>query len=187
MAGKNTAVFGLYRDRASVEGAVDALRQEGFRNTDISVLFPENQGTKDFAHEKSTKAPEGTATGATSGAVVGGTLGWLAGIGALAIPGLGPFIAAGPIVAALAGAGAGGVVGGIAGALVGMGIPEYEAKRYEGRIKEGGILLSVHADDSKWVSKAKDILKRTGAEDVASSGEASADWQKSDKPMPRAS
>src|SRR5437588_10863776 len=187
MAGKNTAVFGLYRDRASVEGAVDALRQDGFRNTDISVLFPENQGTKEFAHEKSTKAPEGTATGATSGAVVGGTLGWLAGIGALAIPGLGPFIAAGPIVAALAGAGAGGVVGGIAGALVGMGIPEYEAKRYEGRIKEGGILLSVHADDSKWVSKAKDILKRTGAEDVASSGEASADWQKSDKPMPRAS
>src|SRR5438445_8852365 len=187
MAGKNTAVFGLYRDRASVEGAVDAMRQEGFRNTDISVLFPENQGTKDFDHEKSTKAPEGTATGATSGAVVGGTLGWLAGIGALAIPGLGPFIAAGPIVAALAGAGAGGVVGGITGALVGMGIPEYEAKRYEGRIKEGGILLSVHADDSKWVSKAKDILKRTGAEDVASSGEASADWQKSDKPMPRAS
>src|SRR2546425_3683461 len=187
MAGKNTAVFVLYRDRASVEGAVDALRQEGFRNTDISVLFQENQGTKDFAHEKSTKAPEGTATGATSGAVVGGTLGWLAGIGALAIPGLGPFIAAGPIVAALAGAGAGGVVGGITGALVGMGIPEYEAKRYEGRIKEGGILLSVHADDSKWVSKAKDILKRTGAEDVASSGEASADWQKSDKPMPRAS
>src|SRR5438128_8459248 len=187
MAGKNTAVFGLYRDRASVEGAVDALRQEGFRNTDISVLFPENQGTKDFAHKKSTKAPEGTATGATSGAVVGGTLGWLAGIGALAIPGLGPFIAAGPIVAALAGAGAGGVVGGITGALVGMGIPEYEAKRYEGRIKEGGILLSVHADDSKWVSKAKDILKRTGAEDVASSGEASADWQKSDKPMSRAS
>jgi len=187
MAGKNTAVFGLYRDRASVEGAVDALRQEGFRNTDISVLFPENQGTKDFAHKKSTKAPEGTATGATSGAVVGGTLGWLAGIGALAIPGLGPFIAAGPIVAALAGAGAGGVVGGITGALVGMGIPEYEAKRYEGRIKEGGILVSVHADDSKWVSKAKDILKRTGAEDVASSGEASADWQKSDKPMPRAS
>src|SRR5712691_11160579 len=187
MAGKNTAVFGLYRDRASVEGAVDALRQEGFRNTDISVLLPENQGTKDFAHEKSTKAPEGTATGATSGAVVGGTLGWLAGIGALAIPGLGPFIAAGPIVAALAGAGAGGVVGGIAGALVGMGIPEYEAKRYEGRIKEGGILLSVHADDSKWVSKAKHVLKRTGAEDMASSGEASADWQKSDKPMPRAS
>src|SRR2546425_4397246 len=187
MAGKNTAVFGIYSDRMRVEKAVDRLKADGFRNTDISVLFPQNAGTKDFAHEKHTKAPEGATTGAGTGAVVGGALGWLAGIGALAIPGLGPFIAAGPIVAALAGAGAGGVVGGITGALVGMGIPEYEAKRYEGRIKEGGILLSVHADDSKWVSKAKDILKRTGAEDVASSGEASADWQKSDKPMPRAS
>src|SRR5207302_3400532 len=171
MAGKNTAVFGLYRDRASVEGAVDGLRQEGFRNTDISVLFPENQGTKDFAHEKSTKAPEGTATGATSGAVVGGTLGWLAGIGALAIPGLGPFIAAGPIVAALAGAGAGGVAGGIVGGLVGIGIPEYEAKRYEGRIRNGGFLISVHCDNSDWTRKAKDILEQTGAEDVSSTGE----------------
>src|SRR2546429_3582076 len=179
MAGKNTAVFGLYRDRASVEGAVDALRQEGFRNTDISVLFPENQGTKDFAHKKSTKAPEGTATGATSGAVVGGTLGWLAGIGALAIPGLGPFIAAGPIVAALAGAGAGGVLGGITGALIGMGIPEYEAKRYEGRVKEGGILLSVYSDDSQWTKKAKEILERTGAQDVSSTGEAAS--EKGDK------
>src|SRR5438477_2867932 len=168
----NTAVFGIYPDRLSTENAVAALREAHFRSTDISVLFPENSGTKDLAHEKNTKAPEGVATGATSGAVIGGTLGWLVGIGALAIPGLGPFIAAGPVVAALAGAGAGGVVGGIAGALVGMGIPEYEAKRYEGRVKEGGILLSVHADDSKWVSKAKDILKRTGAEDVASSGEA---------------
>src|SRR5437588_9800798 len=183
MAGKNTAVFGLYRDRASVEGAVDALRQDGFRNTDISVLFPENQGTKEFAHEKSTKAPEGTATGATSGAVIGGGLGWLAGIGALAIPGLGPLIAAGPIVAALAGAGAGGVVGGITGALVGMGIPEYEAKRYEGRVKEGGILLSVHCDDSNWTKRAKEILERTGAEDVTSTGEASADFSKTEKPM----
>src|SRR5438445_3174149 len=185
MAGKNTAVFGLYRDRASVEGAVDAMRQEGFRNTDISVLFPENQGTKDFAHEKSTKAPEGTATGATSGAVVGGALGWLAGIGALAIPGLGPFIAAGPIVAALAGAGAGGAVGGVVGALVGLGIPEYEAKRYEGRIKSGGMLLSVHCDDSKWAAKAKRILEESGAEDVSSTGEAKADFSKSDRPMPR--
>src|SRR5437879_9746066 len=137
---KNTAVFGIYPDRVAVEEGVEHLRRAGFRNTDISVLFPENEGTKDFAHEKHTKAPEGTTTGATSGAVIGGGLGWLAGIGALAIPGLGPLIAAGPIVAALAGAGAGGVVGGITGALVGMGIPEYEAKRYEGRIKEGGIL-----------------------------------------------
>jgi ActD protein len=187
MAGKNTAAFAIYRDRASVENAVDALRTEDFRSTDISVLFPENEGTKDFAVKKNTKAPEGTATGATSGAVLGGGLGWLVGIGALAIPGLGPFIAAGPIVAALAGAGAGGVLGGIAGALVGMGIPEYEAKRYEGRVKEGGILLSVHCDDSNWTKKAKDILERTGGQDVSSTGEAGADWQKSDKPMQRAS
>ena len=187
MAGKNTAVFGIYRDRTSVENAVDVLRQEDFRNTDISVLFPENQGTKDFAHEKNTKAPEGAATGAGSGAVIGGTLGWLTGIGALAIPGVGPFIAAGPIVAALAGVGVGGAIGGIAGALIGLGIPEYEAKRYEGRIKEGGILLSVHCDDSNWTKRAKEILERTGAQDVSSSGEAGADFQKTDKPMPRAS
>src|SRR6202790_4606645 len=143
MAGKNTAVFGIYHGRRGVEDAVDALRAAGFRNTDISVLFPENQGTKDFAHEKNTKAPEGTATGAGTGAVIGGTLGWLAGIGALAIPGVGPLIAAGPIVAALTGVGVGGAIGGLTGALIGMGIPEYEAKRYEGRVKAGGILLSV--------------------------------------------
>ncbi len=154
-------------------------------HTKYAVLFPDNAGTKDFAHEKNTKAPEGAATGAGSGAVIGGTLGWLAGIGALAIPGLGPFIAAGPIVATLAGAGVGGTVGGITGALIGMGIPEYEAKRYEGRVKDGGILLSVHCDDSQWTKKAKEILERTGAEDVSSTGEAGADWQKSDKPMPR--
>src|SRR6476660_1573532 len=143
MAGKNTAAFGIYRDRVSVENAVDALRAADFRNTDISVLFPENEGTKDFAHEKGTKAPEGATTGAGTGAVIGGALGWLTGIGALAIPGLGPFIAAGSIMAALAGAGVGGAVGGVTGALIGMGIPEYEAKRYEGRVKDGGILLSV--------------------------------------------
>src|SRR5258705_13483444 len=185
MAGKNTAVFGIYQDRVNVENAVDMLRQAGFRNTDISVLFPYNEGTKDFAAEKHTKAPEGTAAGAGTGAVVGGTLGLLAGIGALAIPGLGPFIAAGPIMGALAGAGTGGVVGGIIGALVGMGIPEYEAKRYEGMIKEGKILLSVHADDSDWVKRAKDILERTGAEDISSAGEAKADFVKSDKPKVR--
>src|SRR5881392_1190439 len=187
MAGKNTAVFGVYRTRAAAEEAVDALRNAGFRNTDISVLLPENQGTKDFAHKKDTKAPEGAATGATSGAVVGGVLGWLAGIGALAIPGLGPFIAAGPIMGALAGVGTGGVVGGLVGALVGMGIPEYEAKRYEGRVKEGGILMSVHSDNSDWTKKAKEILERAGAEDISSTGEASADLQKTDKPLPRAS
>src|SRR5580704_13664967 len=150
MAGKNTAVFGIYPEYASVESGVDALKAAGFRNTDISVLFPENVGTKDFAHKKETKAPEGTAAGVTTGAVIGGGLGWLAGIGALAIPGLGPFIAAGPIMAALAGVGVGGAVGGITGALIGMGIPEYEAKRYEGRVKDGGILLSVHSDNSEW-------------------------------------
>jgi hypothetical protein len=166
--------------------AVDTLKAAGYRNTDISVLFPETTGTKDFAHEKHTKAPEGAATGAGSGVVVGGTLGWLAGIGALAIPGLGPFVAAGPIMAALAGAGVGGTVGGIVGALVGLGIPEYEAKRYEGRIKNGGILLSVHCDSSDWTKKAKQILEDTGAEDVSSTGEASADFSKSDRPMPRA-
>jgi Protein of unknown function (DUF3341) len=186
MAGKNTAAFGIYHDRASVEMAVDRLKAAGYRNTDISVLFPQNTGTKDFAHEKNTKAPEGATAGAGTGAVVGGTLGWLAGIGALAIPGIGPFIAAGPIVAALAGAGAGGAVGGVVGALVGMGIPEYEAKRYEGRIKSGGILLSVHCDDSEWTSKAKRILEESGAEEVSSTGEAKADFSKSDRPMPRA-
>jgi ActD protein len=175
MAGRNTAVFGIYPTRTSVDSAVDALKAAEFRNQDISVLFPENTGTKDFAHEKNTKAPEGASTGAGTGAVLGGSLGWLAGIGALAIPGLGPFIAAGPIMAALAGAGVGGVVGGLTGALVGMGIPEYEAKRYEGRVKDGGILLSVHSDDSEWTKKAKEILERTGAQDISSTGEASSD------------
>jgi ActD protein len=182
MAGKNTAAFGIYTTRAGVENAVDALKAEGFRNTDISVLFPYNEGTKDFAHEKGTKAPEGAATGVGTGAVVGGTLGWLAGIGSLAIPGVGPFIAAGPIMAALAGAGVGGAIGGVAGALIGLGIPEYEAKRYEGRVKSGGILLSVHCDDSEWTKKAKKLLERTGAEDVSSTGEADSDYAKSDKP-----
>jgi hypothetical protein len=182
---KNMSVFGIYTHRSYAEEAVDALRAANFRNTDISVLFPDNVGTKDFAHEHHTKAPEGTAAGATSGAVLGGVLGWLAGIGALAIPGVGPLLAAGPIVAALAGAGAVGMAGGIVGALVGLGIPEYEAKRYEGRVKNGGILLSVHCDSHDWIVKAKDILKHTGAEDIASASEASADFGKSDKPLPR--
>jgi|ERR1700722_4707670 hypothetical protein len=175
MAGKNTAVFGIYSTRASAESAVDALKAAQFRNNDISVLLPENTGTKDFAHEKNTKAPEGATAGAGTGALLGGGLGWLVGIGALAIPGVGPFIAAGPIMAALAGAGVGGAVGGLTGALIGMGIPEYEAKRYEGRVKDGGILLSVHSDDSQWTKKAKEILERTGAQDISSTGEARAD------------
>src|SRR5436309_2577454 len=175
MAGKNTAVFGIYPTYGAVDGAVESLRASGFRNTDISVLFPENVGTKDFAHEKGTKAPEGATTGGTTGAIIGGALGWLAGIGALAIPGIGPFIAAGPIMGALAGAGAGAVAGGITGALIGMGIPEYEAKRYEGRVKKGGILLSVHTNTSESAKRAKEILNQTGAEDISSTGEAKAD------------
>ena len=185
MAGKNTAVYGIYANRVMAEEAVDRLIANGFRNEDISVLLQDNVGTKDFAHEKHTKAPEGTATGATAGAAVGGTLGLLAGIGALAIPGLGPFIAAGPIMATLAGLGSGGVIGGLIGALVGMGIPEYEAKRYEGRVKNGGILLSVHCDAGDWTSKAKTLLKETGAEDVSSSGEASADYATTNAPLHR--
>jgi len=182
---KNTAVFGIYRDTTALSGGLEMLRSAGFRSTDVSVLMPENLGTKDFVHTKETKAPEGATTGAVSGAVIGGAVGWLIGIGALAIPGLGPFIAAGPIMALLAGVGAGGTVGGVAGALIGLGVPEYEAKRYEGRVKAGGILLSVHCDDSGWVKRAKNILEQSGAEDVASSGEASADYAVSDRPGTR--
>src|SRR5436309_4676961 len=174
MAGKNTAVFGIYKNRAQAEDAVERIEGAGFSSNDISVLLPDVQSSKEFAHEKNTKAPEGVTTGATAGGAIGGTLGLLAGIGALAIPGLGPFIAAGPIMGALAGLGAGAAAGGLIGALVGMGIPEYEAKRYEGRVKNGGILLSVHCDDSDWVSRAKDILKRSGAEDISSAGEKAA-------------
>jgi hypothetical protein len=171
MAGKNTAVFGIYQNSAAAERAVDQILAAGFSNNDISVLLPDNQSSKEFAHEKNTKAPEGTTTGVTAGGVIGGTLGVLAGIGTLAIPGLGPFIAAGPIMAGLAGLGVGGAVGGLIGALVGMGIPEYEAKRYEGRMKNGGVLLSVHCNGSHEVARAKDLLKQSGAEDIASAGE----------------
>src|SRR6266576_3659790 len=159
MAGKNTAAFGIYKSRVQAERAVDSMLAAGFSNNDISVLLPDSQSSKEFAHEKNTKMPEGTATGATAGGAIGGTLGLLAGIGSLAIPGVGPFIAAGPIMGALAGLGVGGAVGGVVGALVGMGIPEYEAKRYEGRIKEGGILLSVHCDNDDWIKRAKTVLR----------------------------
>ena len=175
MSEQKKAVFGIYKTREGVESAVDALKIGGFSASDISVLLPDNKGSQEFAHTKGTKAPEGAATGAGTGVVIGGTLGWLAGIGALAIPGVGPLIAAGPIVAALAGAGIGGTVGGISGALIGLGIPEYEAKRYEGYIKDGGILLSVHAESPKWAVKATEILESTGAEDIASSGEVNAE------------
>jgi uncharacterized membrane protein len=176
MANKKTAVFGIYRNANQAERVVERLREEHFSNDDISVLLEDSQGSKDFAHEKNTKAPEGATTGVTAGGVIGGTLGLLAGIGALAIPGVGPFIAAGPIMGALAGLGVGGAVGGLIGALVGMGIPEYEAKRNEGHIKAGGVLLSVHCDTSDEIVRAKDLLKHTGAQDISSSGEATADY-----------
>ena len=182
MAGKNTAVFGIYRTIGQAEDTVNRLVAAGFANDDISVLLPDNQSTRNFAHKKDTKAPEGTATGVTAGGAIGGALGLLAGIGALAIPGVGPLIAAGPIMGALAGVGVGGAIGGLIGALVGMGIPEYEAKRYEGRVKEGGILLSAHCDTSEDIDRAKEILKQTGAEDIASSGEASADSAQTVRP-----
>jgi len=174
MAGKNTAVFGIYKTTAQAERAVDALVLARFSNSDVSVLMPDSQSAKEFAHEKHTKTPEGTTTGVAAGGTIGGTLGLLAGIGALAIPGVGPFIAAGPIMGALAGLGVGGAVGGLVGALVGMGIPEYEAKRYEGRVKDGGVLLSVHCDTSEEITRAKDVLKATGAEDISSTGERAA-------------
>jgi hypothetical protein len=186
MSEKNTAVFGIYTNYTTVEMGVESLKSAGFSNRDISVLLPESAGSRDFAHEKGTKAPEGATTGAGTGVVLGGAMGWLLGIGALAIPGLGPFIAAGPIMAALAGAGVGGAVGGITGALIGMGIPEYEAKRYEGRVKDGGILLSVHCDSSEWIKRAKQVLERTGAQDVSSSGEASSDHARNTRDLPRA-
>jgi len=185
MAGKNTAVFGIYSNQLNAEDGVEMLKVSGFRNTDISVLFPDNEGSKDFAHEKNTKAPEGAVTGGASGALLGGALGWLAGIGALAIPGVGPFIAAGPILGLLGGVGVGGAVGGLTGALIGAGIPEYEAKRYEGRIRKGGILLSVHCDNSEWIKRAEKILEQTGAEDIASAAEAKADYAITDRPQPR--
>lgn len=163
----NHAVFGIFNDRATLERAVDILKSNDFRNSDISVLMQSNKLTQDFAHEKNTKAPEGATTGATAGVFAGGILGWLVGAGTLAIPGIGPFVAAGPIMAAIAGGGIGGAIGGIAGALIGMGIPEYEAKRYETNVKNGGMLLSVHTDDSTWAEKAENLLKASGAHDVA--------------------
>jgi len=185
MAGKNIAVFGIYPHRASFEYAHGILKGEGFRDTDISVLLQENPGTKDLVTEKATKAPEGAATGAGSGAVIGGALGWLAATGAFSFIAHGPFLAAGPIVSTLAGIGVGGALGGLSGALVGLGTPEYEAKRYQGRIEKGGILLSVHCDNSYWANKAKRLLDSTGAEDISSTSEATADYNNSDRPMPR--
>jgi hypothetical protein len=172
---KHYSVLGIYLRRSELESGATALEDAGFSISDVSVLVPEDLGSKDLATEKNTKAPEGAAVGAGSGAAVGGALGWLAGVGALAIPGIGPVIAAGPLVAALAGIGVGGALGGFTGALIGVGIPEYEAKRYEGKLQKGAILVVVHCDMSDQIKRAREILEITGAEDIASSGEASAE------------
>ncbi len=182
---KNTAVFGIYTSRSALDSALMRFREAGFRSTDLSVLVPENLGNKDLATEKETKAPEGATTGGAAGVVVGGAIGWLVGLGTLAIPGLGPFIAAGPIMAALAGAGTGAAVGGVAGGLIGMGIPEYEAKRFEGRVSKGGSLLSVHCDSSDWTKRAKQIMEQTGAEDISSTSESSAEYASTERPVRR--
>ncbi len=166
-----TSVFCTVKTIPQAESIVDRLKAANFSENDISVLLPDRAGSKDFAHQHNTKAPEGAATGAGTGAVLGGALGWLTGIGALAIPGVGPFIAAGPIMAALSGAAIGGTVGGVTGALIGMGIPEFEAKRYEGKIKDGNVLISVHSEDGKETSRAKKIFEDAHADDISSAGE----------------
>jgi hypothetical protein len=182
---KNTSIFGIFSNRLQIDEAMAALRADGFRPTDIAVLYPETSSSKEFAHEKGSKAPEGATAGISAGVLAGGALGWLAGIGALTNPELAPLAAAGPIVGAMAGAGALGTLGGVAGALIGMVTPEYEAKRYEGRLKKAGLLLSVHCDSSDWVKRAKTILGSAGAQGIAAAHEAKADFATSDRPMPR--
>jgi len=167
------AVFCIARSEGVAKDIVDKLKTMGFSASDVSVLFPDQTGTKDFAYEQNTKAPEGATAGGIVGAGAGGLLGWLVGLGTLAIPGVGPFIAAGPLMAALAGVAIGGTTGGLIGALVGMGIPEFEAKRYEGKLREGGILISVHAEDSKARTRAKDVFELAGADDISHTSEAS--------------
>jgi hypothetical protein len=170
--------YGLYKDRASFELALEALRAAHFRNSDVSAILPDrDHTTRDLAHEINTKTPEGIAAGAGAGAALGGVLGWLVGVGAIAIPGIGPLVAAGPVVAALAGAGAAGATGGLVGGLIGAGIPEIEAKRYAGRIREGAYLLSVHCDDTTWAKKAEEVLERTGGKDVVKTAEVAADYR----------
>lgn len=184
---RNISAFGIYPDQGTVSDAVESLKAAGFRQTDISVLFPENLGSKDFAHEKHTKAPEGAVAGGGSGSIAGAALGWMVGAGALMIPGLEPVTAAGPVIGMLSGIGVGAMLGGLAGALTGAGIPEYEAKRYEGRVRNGGILVSVHCDNADWAKTARRILKRSGASDISTAGEAKADFARTEKPLPRTS
>jgi len=169
------AVIGIVDSLAATETIVDRLRVAGFTGDNVSVLLPDKSGTKDFAHEHATKAPEGTTAGVGIGGLAGGTVGYLAGIGALTIPGIGPLVAAGPIMAALSGAAVGGAVGGMTGALIGMGIPEFEAKQYAGKVKEGKILVSVHTANRDQAQTAKAVLNEAGATDVSTVGEASVD------------
>lgn len=185
MSRRNISVFGIYPDQESVTEAINQIKDGGFRSTDISVLSAENLGSKDFGHERHTKAPEGAVAGGGLGAAVGATAGWLAGAGALLVPGLEPVLAAGPVMGMLAGMGGGVTIGGLLGAAVGAGTPEYEAKRYEGRVRRGGILLSVHCDNADWAKTARSLLKRTGARDISSATEARADFARTEKPMPR--
>jgi hypothetical protein len=190
MAERNMAAFGMYPDRVSAEEAADAFQRAGFRGTDVSFLHPENTGTKDLAHEKHTKAPEGAAMGALPGGIVGAGLCWMAALGLLAsVPALNPLVSplivAGPVVSALAGLGVGGLLGGLIGALIGAGLPEYEARRYRGRVRNRGVLLSVHCDNPVWVKRARKVLSETGSTNIATSREARADFAASDKPHHR--
>jgi hypothetical protein len=183
---RNTSVIGIYPDRTTVSDAINVLHKAGYRATDISVLSSDNQGSKDFAHEKRTKALEGAATGAPVGAVVGAALAWLVSSQTVPVMGPGPLIAAGPVIATLAGAAAGGALGWIAGLLAGLRLPEYVARRYAGRIRRGGILLSVHCDSQEWCDRAKQTLRDTGARNISSAAEAAADYGTTDKPTERA-
>lgn len=185
MAGKNTGVFGMYSTYAGVQSGADALKAVGFRATDVATLIPENQGSMDLAHEKHSKAPEGVMAGAIIGAIVGGIVGGLVGSGTLVLPALEPLFAAGTVIATLAGIGALGVLGGVIGGFTGLGAPEYETKRYTGRIKAGGLLVSVHCDDSEWSKRAKQVMKQTGAEDISAVRESSADYAGNEKPLAR--
>lgn len=185
MATKNTAAFGMYADRIAAEEAVDAFQRAGFRSTDVSFLHPENSGTKDFAHERHTKAPEGAAYGFIPGGILGAAIGWVAALGMLATPAADPLIAAGPTFSALAGLGIGAVIGALLGALIGASQPEYEARRYQGRVRNRGVLLSVHCDNSVWLKRARKVLQDTGSTHVAARGEAKGDFAVSDKPHHR--
>ena len=185
MSRSNISAFGIYPDAGTARDAMSAFKAAGFRETDISMLFPENVGSKDFAHERHTKAPEGAAAGGGVGAAIGAALGWVAASGSMAVPGLEPVAAAGPLLGTLSGMGAGLALGGITGALAGFSKPEYEAKRYMGRIRKGGVLCSIHCDDADWSSTAQKILRKTGAMEISTSHEARADFSETSKPLAR--